>query len=281
MRTSLWRASCSTWKHHRCDQSGQPRTHRLESARCLSYCLWLSVAVLNLLLRTLQYLRKALFPVHRDLRYAGLLNPLACPHHPSQMAFPLYREGVVVSSPPDGGGSFVSCGLFKDVQIDRRLQHNVRLTVKIEPEMRHQQNISGTAVSSTEPREKHGTYWGYTVRLASGLTAVSEECPYEGGYDLKLGTSERGLCVDDVNWAAEPKAATFKHLLIVLGGVAGLEDVVSADPVLRSAIGDGDEASLFDYYLNVCPNQGSNTIRTEEAMLVTLSALRPVLLQRP
>jgi predicted SPOUT superfamily RNA methylase MTH1 len=47
-------------------------------------------------LETPQYLRRILFPVHKDLRYAGLLNPLDCPHHPRAMAFPTYREGVTV-----------------------------------------------------------------------------------------------------------------------------------------------------------------------------------------
>jgi predicted SPOUT superfamily RNA methylase MTH1 len=70
-------------------------------------------------------------------------------------------------------------------------------------------------------------------------------------------------------------ACTNRHLMLVFGGVAGLEDVVGNDPDLRSK----DTQALFDMYLNVCPNQGSNTIRTEEAMLVTLSALRPMLVR--
>ena len=43
-------------------------------------------------LETPQYLRRILFPVHKDLRHAGLLNPLGCPHHPRPTAFPPYRE---------------------------------------------------------------------------------------------------------------------------------------------------------------------------------------------
>jgi hypothetical protein len=66
-----------------------------------------------------------------------------------------------------------------------------------------------------------------------------------------------------------------RHMIVVFGGVAGLEDVVGNDPDLRTK----DTQSLFDMYLNVCPDQGSNTIRTEEAMLVTLSALRPMLVR--
>ncbi len=35
------------------------------------------------------------------------------------------------------------------------------------------------------------------------------------------------------------------------------------------------EQALFDLYLNLCPGQGSRTIRTEEALLVGLAALQP------
>ena len=42
-----------------------------------------------------------------------------------------------------------------------------------------------------------GFYWGYAVRLADSLSAVFSKCPFEGGYDLTLGTSERGAVVDD------------------------------------------------------------------------------------
>ena len=49
----------------------------------------------------------------------------------------------------------------------------------------------------------------------------------------------------------------FSHLLIVFGGVKGLEAALEADPVLE---GD-DPEPLFDLYLNTCPGQGSRTIR--------------------
>lgn len=41
-------------------------------------------------------------------------------------------------------------------------------------------------MAATEPREKMGTYWGYTTRLASGLGAVLNECPYEVRFDSSL-----------------------------------------------------------------------------------------------
>lgn len=37
--------------------------------------------------------------------------------------------------------------------------------------------------------------------------------------------------------------------------------------------------NLFDAYLNTCPDQGCRTIRTEEAILITLSVLKPLLME--
>ena len=64
----------------------------------------------------------------------------------------------------------------------------------------------------------------------------------------------------------------FKHLLIVFGGVKGLEVALKQDQDLSEI---DDPSILFDVYLNTCPKQGSRTIRTEEAILVSLAALRP------
>jgi len=34
---------------------------------------------------------------------------------------------------------------------------------------------------------------------------------------------------------------------------------------------------LFDCYLNTCPSQGLRTIRTEEAMMISLAVINPIL----
>lgn len=59
----------------------------------------------------------------------------------------------------------------------------------------------------------------------------------------------------------------------MFGGLQGLEAALENDPTLNA----DDPELLFDYYLNTLPNQGSKTIRTEEAVLISLSALRPKL----
>lgn len=52
-----------------------------------------------------------------------------------------------------------------------------------------------------------------------------------------------------------------RHLLVVFGGVAGLEASVDADEHLT--ISGEDASCLFDMWVNTCPAQGSRTIRTE------------------
>lgn len=50
-----------------------------------------------------------------------------------------------------------------------------------------------------------------------------------------------------------------RHCLIVFGGQNGLEYSLCNDHSLKI----NDVRSLFHFYLNTCPNQGSRTIRTE------------------
>eukprot|EP00744_Colponema_vietnamica_P011490 GILI01016168.1.p1 GENE.GILI01016168.1~~GILI01016168.1.p1 ORF type:complete len:397 (+),score=102.71 GILI01016168.1:45-1235(+) len=220
---------------------------------------------------TPQYLRKLLLPMHKDLRYAGMLGPLEAPHHLKTDDICKYREGVVINRPVSKGkGSWVNCGLRnQDVRVDKSIQAGVRVTVKMQYDASNRV-LGGEAVSPDEPREQAGIYWGYQTRVADSLSAVLNECPYEGGYDCRIGTSDRGQSVDEVK--ALP---AFKHLLIVFGGLAGLEECVAADEAFE--LPAEKTASLFNHYLNTCPHQGTKTIRAEEAVLISLSALRPLI----
>jgi hypothetical protein len=60
-------------------------------------------------------------------------------------------------------------------------------------------------------------------------------------------------------------------MLVVFGGLHGLEASLESDPNLD----EDDPSLLFHHYVNTCPDQGSRTIRTEEAILITMATLRP------
>lgn len=165
-----------------------------------------------------------------------------------------------------GKGSQVNVGLFNDVQVDKVLTPGLRVTVKITLERENSKKLSGIVVSPNMPRSETGVYWGYAVRLARNITEIFTKCPYIGGYDLSIGTSDKGSSIDDIF----PNNLNYNHALIVFGGLSGLEAAIEQDPNLDS----NDPALLFNEYLNTCPGQGSKTIRTEEAILVSLAELR-------
>lgn len=251
-------------------------------------------------LETPPYLRKHLFPMHPNLRTAGLLPSLDMPHHLRANEWCDYREGIVVSgvdqsegngsksnrnrqSSNANGESVVDTGLPQKVVLpDTYLPQNSRATVRFSSQ---DDQTSAEAVDSSAPRTIAGYYWGYYVRRCQSLSTVFTECPFDGGYDLSFGTSERGLPISHVLEQSTPKndrgddatppLPDHKHLLIIFGGVAGLETAARNDPQLQDmGIRPAEVEKLFDHWVNLLPGQGSRTIRTEEAIWLGLSGLR-------
>lgn len=256
-----------------------------------------------------QYLRKRIFGIEPDLKYAGIIHPLEAQHHlrTSQIECP-YREGVTVKhSQVEVKGkqkdvTEVNIGLSVPVNVPDHLELNTRVTIKVDPhDLKKMQSMLAPAmqdkpealvVAPVEPVEKLNLFWGYYVRKASCLSDVLNNNIFvpekKSFYDLIVGTSERGVCIDEITFEKGSKSKTkigdenakkkhksdFNHILVVFGGVRGLEHSASCDKNFKDC---SDVSKLFDYYINTCPNQGSTTIRTEEAILITLSAMRPKL----
>ncbi|XP_057475165.1 uncharacterized protein LOC130763291 [Actinidia eriantha] len=214
-------------------------------------------------LETPQYLRKSLFPRHNSLRFVGLLPPLDAPHHLRKHEWASYREGVTLKAQaPNSAGTLVDVGLSKNVLIDKVLEPGVRVTVAMGTNRNLDTDLPRQVVSSSKPRDEAGMFWGYKVRYASSISSVFIDSPYKGGYDHLIGTSEHGGFIK----SSELTLPSFRHLLIAFGGLAGLEESIEEDRNLK-----GKKAQdVFDSYLNVCPNQGSRTIRTEEAIFISL-----------
>ncbi|KAI4138899.1 MAG: hypothetical protein LQ341_004459 [Variospora aurantia] len=251
-------------------------------------------------LETPPFLRKHLFPMHPNLKLAGSLPSLDMPHHLRSNEWCRYREGVTIGQQTEEHGrkkkrrkddmppeesTLVDVGLSQKVSVPASIPPHTRVTIEL-PEDREvfdseKNTVAASAVAPSTPREEAGYYWGYTVRGAPSLSAVITECTYPGGYDLTFGTSERGAPIADLTKQApnQSQVPQFNHILIVFGGVAGLEAAVEADDELRK-LGVKEPKNLFDYWVNLCPGQGSRTIRTEEAIWLGLMGLREVVLSK-
>ncbi|KAL5222480.1 hypothetical protein ABZP36_027193 [Zizania latifolia] len=210
-------------------------------------------------LETPQYLRRRLFPMHKNLKFVGLLPPLDAPHHVRKHEWSEFREGVTLDG-DRSKGTLVDVGLSKNVLVEQILEPGKRVTVA----MGTDRDILKVrkVVPPSSPKDEMELYWGYKVRYASNLSGVFSDSQYKEGYDYIIGTSEHGKIMS----SSELNLPSLRHLLIAFGGLAGLEESIEED---RNLKGKGVN-DIFTAYLNTCPSQGSRTIRTEEALLISL-----------
>lgn len=77
---------------------------------------------------------------------------------------------------------------------------------------------------------------------------VFNECPYEGGYDIKIGTSDKGDVIDFLN--LEDRRG-FKHAIVFFGGLEGIEGIIEQDENSKLKVEEVEK--LFDMYVNTVP----------------------------
>ena len=209
-------------------------------------------------LETPQYLRKHLFDMRPELQYAGTLPPLRTPHHSleeklSQVDVGSFREGVVV------GGSDYSYQV--DVGLD------ALMTVRGKPPAKGARII--TEIMQTEPefsgrsvkKKNIPEYWGYDLR---GSKRRLSDLAHSPEWDLTIATSKTGDSFPSVRERLEADWAGAEKTLIVFGSFKeGVGEIISRE-------GRRIE-EVFDYIVNTVPDQGTATVRTEEAVISTLA----------
>lgn len=203
---------------------------------------------------TPQYLRKHLFRMDPDLKYAGVLPPLRSPHHPNREGPSIgqLREAVVVSSGPN---SRVDAGFDSTVEVRSSLEKSKRLTIRI---TRTSPSLEGEQVD----RSRLHIYWGFKVTRE---TRSLGEIIRRGDQDLIISTSKKGT---DIRQAMERLRETWRassRTLLMFGSPReGIPEILAREPA---------KVSELDFNLNTIPIQGVETVRTEEALLGTLAVL--------
>lgn len=205
--------------------------------------------LLALLLRYLvtpPYLRRRIFPLIPELRYAGALPPLRLPLHDAPRE---PRRGALVAGLVEecsGGWCRVYLGAMGHGRVPGRYRPGSVLPLRVaDPEGPILEPYRGRAYLGFEVDESPG-----------GLGPVLRR--YRGMGWLLLGTSRLGSCLspDGLASLAQGKPG----VLVAFGGPRG--------EVERDAGGE-----KFDAIVNTVPGQGARTVRTEEAMAATLAIL--------
>ncbi|MCC6012967.1 MAG: RNA methyltransferase [Candidatus Verstraetearchaeota archaeon] len=201
-------------------------------------------------LETPQYLRKYLFPISKNLRYAGYLPPLRTPHHPTIDSDIEYREGFVLES--NDKESVVDIGFKEPIICPYPLMRNRRVTLKRE---------KNTWIPVR--KEDIPYYWGYEVVVDfKGLHHHLDNY----NYDYVIATSRLGKPINMVFKEIKENLKPGKNIAILFGSPReGLYDIF-----LKYSLNLED---YCDIIVNMVPNQGTQTIRTEEALIISLAIL--------
>lgn len=215
-------------------------------------------------METPQYLRKKLFRIMSELRYVGILPPLRTPHHPlnrkmKNLRIGEYREGVTLTEKNSSHKDdlLVEIGVEKPALIrNARLPANKRVTLKV---LKVNKNIEAELTS----REQISEYWGYTVSREKMSFAKLVKTK---GFDLTIATSKYGTIFTDIS---DPITRRLKHADSILAAFGsptqGLHQIVRRERL--------NLVDIVDFVINTVPWQGTETIRTEEALIATLAIL--------
>ena len=211
-------------------------------------------------METPQYLRKRLFKLKPDLRYAGILPPLRTPHHPLErrarkLKIGEYREGAIIAI--NEQGSLVDIGVERPLLIDeKKLPINKRVTVLITKAGKHPKIVIAN-------HEGIKTYWGYTI---TSTKASFGKLLKLRSFDLVVATSKLGTPIQQVKDELTEQWKKSGKILVAFGAPSrGLQDIVEQEKLNLDKI--------TDFIVNTIPDQGTKTVRTEEALYASLALL--------
>jgi len=218
------------------------------------------ISTLLLYMETPQYLRKRLFKLRSELQYAGILPPLRTPHHPlnrkmKNLKVGEYREGVTLSRTKEG--TLIDIGIEQPALVpNTQLSVGKRVTVKITKVERHVE-------VELANYDEIPIYWGYRVTVEKNSFGKFVK---NRGFDLTIATSKYGVSLANV---AEEIAGKWKRadtILVAFGApTQGLYEILENEGLNLD--------NVVDFVVNTIPMQGTETIRTEEALIASLAIL--------
>ena len=203
-------------------------------------------------LETPQYFRKEIFPKTQLLKYAGVLQPLNISSHlttSNQKMIKIgdIRDALIINYK---GKKFLDIGINKYIQYFGKMKSGTRIAVQIKTT---QPKLTIKEIS----REDIKDYWGYTVKERTNLFSILSS--WKGKIIL---TSKKGknYTILDTKKIAESN----EPILIVFGTTnKGIHDILGTD------IKKIQNAKTFNFF----PNQATQTVRLEEAILGVLSII--------
>jgi predicted SPOUT superfamily RNA methylase MTH1 len=225
------------------------------------------IAKLLSYIETPQYLRKRLFELSPDLQFAGILPPLRTPHHPlnrngRNIKVSEYREGVALSRAKQG--TLVDIGVEQPALVkNAEIGLGKRITVKV---VKTGQPIEAEPVDRNDIPE----YWGFTVTTEQRFLGKILK---SNNFGVRIATSKFGSPFSTLKEKLIEKCVSVNSVLLVFGSPSvGLNEIAVREGLKLKEV--------TDFVVNMIPCQGTETVRTEEAVLATLAIFNVCISQK-
>ena len=203
-------------------------------------------------LETPQFLRRRLFPKMNDLKFAGVLQPLkisshVTPANSKKIIAGDVREGIVMSVK---GKRFVDVGINQLIPFFGKTPIGKRVTIQFKEGY---PKLSVKEIDKSQVK----SYWGYSVKERANLFSVLSE--WKGNIII---TSRKGKTATREQISKYVKSD--QPTLVVFG---------SPEKGVHEILGGKMKNVQNAKSLNFFPNQATETVRLEEALLGTLAIL--------
>ena len=245
--------------------------------------------LLNLILEFLntpQYLRKSIYPMNSDLSYIGLLPPIRAPQHTNKVRIKDVKVGEIrvgvlhdknsmlkkmdrktftntdksiINFNKERFAYYIDVGLDYPIPFLGEGRDGEKVVVKFVNSYPHLKVIKASG------RDLEKLYLGYSIVKVNSLEDFLKKLDEK---TFVIFTSKNGRIFKSVEFQFKQSINNFENLLIVFGSPSkGIKEIYTNYHTTKNSM-----------YLNMFPDQKTQTIRLEEAILGTLTLLNHFLL---
>jgi methyltransferase len=209
-------------------------------------------------LDTPPYLRRTLFQKLWILKFAGMLPPIKSPHHKPKISIDDLelgdvRIGAVLQR---GGKVYADVGLDMPIKLKEMKPVGKKILVKV---ISKDSEIIGTEISAGMLEG----YWGYSVSFFGSLGQLLKS--RQSSEIILTSIKGKQLSEEHLLYRLRNKLKLLDDLLVVFGSPKN-----GVGKIMHS---EGGDDSKFPFIINMFPDQGTDTIRVEEAILGSLAIL--------
>ena len=245
--------------------------------------------LLNLILEFLntpQYLRKSIYPMNSDLSYIGLLPPIRAPQHTNKVRIKDVKVGEIrvgvlheknsmlkkmdrktftntdksiLNFDKERFDFYIDVGLDYPIPFLGEGRDGEKVVVKFVNSYPHLKVIKASG------RDLEKLYLGYSIVKVNSLEDFLKKLDEK---TFVIFTSKKGRIFKSVEFQFKQSINNFENLLIVFGSPSkGIKEIYTNYHTTKNSM-----------YLNMFPDQKTQTIRLEEAILGTLTLFNHFLL---